>query len=51
MLDTAIETVQQAGTLNELSTNIARLAFKDSANIIADEVYKLAVNYKKEHGR
>lgn len=51
LLDTAIETVQQAGTLNELSTNIARLAFKDSANIIADEVYKLAVNYKKEHGR
>lgn len=51
LLDTAIEAVQQTGTLNELSTNIARLAFKDSANIIADEVYKLAVNYKKEHGR
>lgn len=51
LLDTAIETVRQVDTLKELSTNIAKLAFKDSANIIADEVYKLAVNYKKEHGR
>ena len=51
LLDTAIGTVQQAGTLNELSTNIAKLAFKDSANIIAREVYKLAIKYRKEHGR
>ena len=27
------------------------LAFKDSANVIANVVYKLAVNYKKEHER
>lgn len=27
--------------------NIAKLAFKDSANVIANEVYKLAVKYKK----
>lgn len=51
LLDTAIGTVQQADTLNELSTNIAKLAFKDSANIIAREVYKLAIKYRKEHGR
>ena len=51
LLDTAIGTVQQADTLSELSTNIAKLAFKDSANIIAREVYKLAIKYRKEHGR
>lgn len=51
LLDLAIATVGQADTLTKLSTNIAKLAFKDSANVIANEVYKLAVNYKKEHER
>lgn len=51
LLDTAIETVGQPETLKKLSTNIAKLAFKDSANVIAAEVCKLAENYKKEHER
>lgn len=51
LLDTAIATVQQPDTLNKLSTNIAKLAFKDSANVIAGEVWKLAATYRKEHGR
>lgn len=51
LLDTAIATVQQPDTLNKLSTNIAKLAFKDSANVIAGEVWKLAATYRKGHGR
>lgn len=51
LLDTAIATVQQPDILNKLSTNIAKLAFKDSANVIAGEVWKLAATYRKEHGR
>lgn len=51
LLDTAIETVGQPETLKKLSTNIAKLAFKDSANVIAAEVCKLAENYKKKHER
>lgn len=50
-LDLAIATVSQPDTLKNLSMNIAKLAFKDSANVIANEVYKLAVKYKKEHER
>lgn len=49
LLDLAIRTVQQPKTLTKLSTNIAKLAFKDSANVIAKEVYKLAVNYQKRN--
>lgn len=51
LLDLAIATVSQPDTLKKLSMNIAKLAFKDSANVIANEVYKLAVKYKKEHER
>ena len=51
LLDLAIQTVQQPVTLTKLSTNIAKLAFKDSANVIAQEVYKLAVNYQKKNER
>lgn len=51
LLDLAIRTVSETETLNHLSMNIAKLAFRDSANIIANEVYKLALNYKKEHER
>lgn len=49
LLDLAIRTVQQPETLTKLSTNIAKLAFKDSANVIAKEIYKLAVNYQKRN--
>lgn len=51
LLDTAIVTVRQPGKLKNLSTNIAKLALKDSATVIATEVCKLAAQYKKEHGR
>lgn len=49
LLKTTIETVQQPETLKKLSTNIAKLAFKDSANTIAEEVWKLALKYRENH--
>ena len=50
LLDTAIATVYQPELLKNLSTNIAELAFTDSANVIAKEVIKLAEKYIEEHG-
>lgn len=50
LLDKAIEAVNQPELLKELSKNIAKLAFTDSANVIAKEVIKLAEKYKEEHG-
>lgn len=50
LIDKAIQTVNQPDLLNNLSINIGKLAFTDSANIIAKEVIKLAEKYKKEHG-
>ena len=50
LLDTAIATVYQPKLLKNLSTNIAELAFTDSANVIAKEVIKLAEKYMEEHG-
>lgn len=49
LLDTAIETVHKPDLLKELSNNITKLAIKDSANIIAKEVCKLALKYKENH--
>ena len=49
LLDKAVETVKQPETLKSLSTNIAKLAFTDSANVIAREVFKLADKYRKEN--
>lgn len=49
LLKTAIETVQQPEALKKLSINIAKLAFKDSANTIAEEVWKLALKYRENH--
>lgn len=51
LLDKAIETVNQPEILKNLSTNIAQLAFTDSANIIAREVCKLADKYRQKNGR
>ncbi len=48
LLDKAVETVKQPETLKSLSTNIAKLAFTDSANVIAREVFKLADKYRKK---
>lgn len=50
LLNKTIEAVGQPELLKNLSKNIAELAFKDSANVIAKEVLKLAEKYKKEHG-
>lgn len=50
LIDTALRTVKDTETLKRLSKNITTLAFKDSANVIANEVCKLAIKYKEEHG-
>ena len=50
LVEKAISTVNQPELLKLLSTNIATLAFSDSANVIAKEVIKLAETYQKEHG-
>lgn len=50
LLDMAISAVQQPDTLKKLSLNIARLAFRDSADIIACEVCKLAAKQREGHG-
>lgn len=51
LLDEAVKAVNQPETLKNLSTNIAKLAFRDSADVIAAEVYKLALNYQDKHER
>ena len=43
LLKLAIETVEDDNKLNELSDNIKKLGLKDSADVIADEVIKLAI--------
>ena len=50
LIDKAIEAVNQTELLNNLSMNIAELAFTDSANVIAKEVITLAKKYKEKHG-
>lgn len=50
LLDTAIKLVKEDDKLSELSNNIKELAFYNSANIIAEEVCKLADKYKNENG-
>ena len=50
LIDTAIRAVNEPETLKRLSTNITRLAFRNSADVIAEEVCKLALKYKEEHG-
>ena len=50
LIDKAIQAVNQPDLLNNLSINISKLTFTDSANIIAKEVIKLAKKYKEEHG-
>lgn len=47
LIDKTIDTVQKPEELKKLSMNIACLALKDSANVIAKEVYKLATQNKK----
>ena len=49
LISTAISLVADKTKLETLSTNIKKLAFHNSAAIIAEEVCKLAEKYKKEH--
>ncbi len=49
LVKTAIETVKDDDRLKQLSENITKMAFHDSANVIADEVIKLAEAYKEKH--
>lgn len=49
LLPIAMKTIYQEDILKKLSVNISKLAFADSANIIAKEVIILAEKYKKEH--
>lgn len=46
LLALAIKTVFDEALLTKLSNNIAKLAYPDSAKVIAEEVYKLAVAYR-----
>lgn len=50
LIETAINTVKDTEKLTDLSKNISKLAFAHSADTIADEVIKLAEQYKEEHG-
>lgn len=49
LISTAIELVNDESRLKALSENIKKLAFNNSATIIAEEVCKLADKYKNEH--
>ena len=49
LITTAIELVNDEKRLKALSENIKKLAFSNSANIIAEEVCKLADKYKNEN--
>ena len=48
LIDTAISTVLDDAKLASLSENVAKLAFHNSADVIAEEVYKLAVEYRSK---
>ena len=50
LIDKAIHSVKDDELLKKLSMNIEKLAYNNSANIIADEVCKLAEKYRNEHG-
>lgn len=47
LMSTALETVHQENVLNDLSVNIKKLAFTNSASVIAEEVFKLANEFRK----
>ena len=47
LLALAVKTVADTEKLQTLSKNIKTLAYEHSADIIAEEVYKLAVNYRE----
>ena len=46
LIPLALKTVMDDAQLSSLSENVGKLAYHDSAKKIADEVYKLAVDYQ-----
>lgn len=50
LIDLAVRTVRNDDELAALSRNIGTLAIEDSADRIADEVYRLAVAYRERKG-
>ena len=48
LIPLALKTVMDDAQLSSLSENVGKLAYHDSAKKIADEVYKLAVDYQGE---
>ena len=48
LISTAIKTVNDKSFLESLGTNVGKMALHDSANIIAKEVYKLAMEHNKD---
>lgn len=46
LIPLALQTCQDEPLLKSLSENIRKLSFKDSANVIAEQVYQLAVSYR-----
>lgn len=49
LVKTALETVADDQRLASLSENAKKLAFHNSADVIAEEVYKLAMEYANKH--
>ena len=49
LIGVALKTVMDDVKLASLSENVKKLAFHNSADVIAEEVYKLAVEYRKKN--
>ena len=48
ILSVALKTVVDSLKLESLSENVKMLALHDAADVIADEVYKLAIEYRNK---
>ncbi|MBR2629936.1 MAG: undecaprenyldiphospho-muramoylpentapeptide beta-N-acetylglucosaminyltransferase [Bacteroidaceae bacterium] len=48
LIATVLRTVEDDAKLTSLSANVKKLAFHNSADVIAEEVYKLAIEYKNK---
>ena len=48
LIATVLRTIEDDAKLASLSENVKKLAFHNSADVIAEEVYKLAIEYKKK---
>lgn len=48
LIATVLRTIEDDAKLASLSENVKKLAFHNSADVIAEEVYKLAIEYKNK---